>query len=139
MGKQESELKPISKGDVPLNTYHLDHLGPMTSMSKLYKYLLVIVDGFSKFVQVYPTKTTNAKEVLDKLTKMQPIFGNPQRAITDKGVTFTSSNFKNFCAKENIEHVTITTGVPCGNGQVERINRIIISVLTKMSLDNPER
>lgn len=40
---------------------------------------------------------------------------------------------------ENIEHVTVTTGVPRGNGQVERINKIIISVLTKLSLGKPER
>ena len=55
--KKEGELKSISKGDVSLNTYHLDHLDPMTSTSKyLYKYLLVIVDGFSKFVWLYLTK-----------------------------------------------------------------------------------
>lgn len=69
--KKEGLLKPILKGDTPLNTYHIDHLGSMASTSKLYKYLLVIVDGFSKFVWIYPTKTTNTKEVLDKLTAMQ--------------------------------------------------------------------
>lgn len=31
----------------------------------------------------------------------------------------------------------ITTGVPRANGQVERINRSIISILTKLSLQNP--
>lgn len=111
----------------------------MTSTSKLYKYLLVIVDGFSKFVWLYPTKITNIKEVLDKLTKLQQIFGNPQRIITDRGAAFTSFNFNNYCIEEGIEHVTITTGVPRGNGQVERINRIIIPVLTKLSLNNPDR
>lgn len=76
-GKKEGELRPVPKGDVPLSTYHIDHLGPMTITSKLYKYLLVIVDGFSKFVWIYSTKTTNTKEVLDKLIKMQQIFRNP--------------------------------------------------------------
>lgn len=137
--KKEGLLRPIPKGDAPLNTYHIDHLGPMASTSKLYKYLLVIVDGFSKFVWIYPTKTTNTKEVLDKLTAMQQIFGNPQRIITDKGTAYTSSHFNDYCTAENIAHVTITTGVPRGNGQVERIHRIIIPVLTKLSLDNPDR
>lgn len=41
-GKKEGMLRP--KGDAPLSTYHIDHLGPMTSTSKLYKYLIVIVD-----------------------------------------------------------------------------------------------
>lgn len=56
-GKTEGEFNPIPKGDVPLSTYHVDHFGPMTSTSKQYKHLLVIVDGFSKFVWLYPTKT----------------------------------------------------------------------------------
>lgn len=66
-GKREGILKPIPKGDQPLNTYHIDHLGPMTATGKLYKYLLVVVDGFSKFTWIYPTKTTNTREVLSKL------------------------------------------------------------------------
>lgn len=31
--KKEGLLKPIPKGDAPLNTYHVDHLGPMASTS----------------------------------------------------------------------------------------------------------
>jgi len=105
-GKKKDELKPIPKGDVSLNIYHLDHLGPITSMSKLYKYLLVIVDRFSKFVWLYPTKTTNIKKVIDKLIAMQQISDNPRRVITDRGAAFTSSDFCNFCT---IEQIAVTT------------------------------
>ncbi|GFX68019.1 integrase catalytic domain-containing protein [Trichonephila clavipes] len=38
--------------------------------------------------------------------------------------------------EENIQHLQIATGVPRGIGQVERINRTLIPVLTKLSLDN---
>lgn len=130
---------PIPKGDIPLLTYHIDHLGPMTATSKRYKYLFVVVDGFSKFVWLYPTKTTNAKEVVARLSSQQVIFGNPERIISDRGSAFTSGEFKDYCATENIEHITITTGVPRSNGQVERINRIVIPILAKLALDNPDR
>lgn len=76
---------------------------------------------------------------MDKLTSTQQIFGNPRRVVTDRGTAFTSSDFSNYCDVENIEHVAINTGVPRGNGQVERISRIIIPILTKLSLDNPDR
>lgn len=33
-GKQEGLLNPINKGDVPLESYHIDHLGPMTLTDK---------------------------------------------------------------------------------------------------------
>ncbi|UYV73195.1 hypothetical protein LAZ67_10002161 [Cordylochernes scorpioides] len=134
-GKQEGMLHPISKGDTPLDTYHIDHLGPLTSTRKDFNYLLVITDGFTKFTWIYPTRTS---EVIQKLECQQQIFGNPRRIITDQGTAFTSNDFKEYCKEESIEHCCITTGVPRGNGQVERINRTIVSVLTKLSIDNPQ-
>ena len=70
-GKKEGLLRLIPKGHAPLSTYHVGYLGPMSSTAKSYKYLFVIVDGFSKFMWIYPTKTYNTKEVLDKLMAIQ--------------------------------------------------------------------
>ncbi|UYV83752.1 hypothetical protein LAZ67_X000015 [Cordylochernes scorpioides] len=116
-GKQEGMLHLISKGDTPFDTYHIDHLGPLAS-TKDYNYLLVITDGFTKFTWIYPTKTTRTSEVIQKLECQQQIFGNPRRIITDQGTAFTSNDFKEYCK--------------------EKINRTIVSVLTKLSIDNPQ-
>ncbi|GFX69912.1 retrovirus-related Pol polyprotein from transposon 17.6 [Trichonephila clavipes] len=53
----------------------------------------------------------------------------------DRGSAFTSKLFNDYC-DENIQHLQIATGVPRGNGQVERIHRTLIPVLTKLSLDD---
>lgn len=45
--------------------------------------------------------------------------------------------FEDYCKEQKIAHVLITTGVPRGNGQVERVNRTLIPLLTKMSAPNP--
>ncbi|GFY53218.1 enzymatic polyprotein [Trichonephila inaurata madagascariensis] len=63
-------------------------------------------------------------------------FGNPVRIITDRGSAFTSKLFNDYCTEENIQHLQIATGIPRGNGQVERIHRTLIPVLTKLSLDD---
>lgn len=138
-GKSEGLLHTIEKGDKPLDTYHIDHLGPMVATCKMYKYLFVVIDGFTKMVWIFPTKTTNAKEVVDKMQILQQHFGNPNRIVFDRVTAFTSNEFKQYCEEENIEQVKITTGMPRGNGQVERINRSIIPVLTKLSLDDPSK
>ncbi|GFX33597.1 retrovirus-related Pol polyprotein from transposon 297 [Trichonephila clavipes] len=52
------------------------------------------------------------------------------------GSAFTSKLFNDYCNEENIQHLQIATGVPRGNGQVERIHRTLIPVLTKLSLDD---
>lgn len=138
-GKQEGFLHPIDKEGIPMQTIHIDHLGPMDLTSKQYKYILSIIDGFSKFVWLYPTKSLTSEEVIKKLEEQKKCFGNPKRIISDRGTAFTSGGFKKYCEEENIEHILTTTGVPRGNGQVERLNRIIINVLTKYAYNSPAK
>jgi len=45
--------------------------------------------------------------------------------------------FAEYCAKEKIRHVLTTIGVPRANSQIERVNRVLIPLLTKLS--NPKR
>ncbi|GFW47524.1 transposon Tf2-9 polyprotein [Trichonephila clavipes] len=41
--------------------------------------------------------------------------------------------------RRSIEHIKITTGIPRGNGQVERIHNTLIPVQTKLSINEPEK
>lgn len=132
-GKQECFLNPIEKGCTPLDTLHIDHLGPLPSTAKSYHHIFVVVDAFSKFVWLYATKSTSTTEVLEHLRKRAVIFCNPRRIISDRGTAFTSKDFQEYCTAENIEHLLITTGQPRGNGQVERVNRTLIPLLTKLA------
>ncbi|GFU02284.1 hypothetical protein TNCV_2921761 [Trichonephila clavipes] len=110
-GKKEGFLNPISKESIPLN-------------------------AFTKFTWLYPVKTVPAESALEKLKQQQKTFGNPIKNISDRGSAFTSKLFNDYCDEENIQHLQIATGVPRGNGQVERIHRTLIPVLTKLSLDD---
>jgi predicted aspartyl protease len=136
-GKSEGFLHTIDKGDVPMDTYHVDHLGPLPSTKKKYGHILAVIDGFTKFTWLYSTRSTGAAEVVEKLLCQSAVFGNPKRIITDRGSAFRSDEFRQYCQDEDIHHSMIVTGVARGNGQIERINRMIIPVLTKLSAANP--
>lgn len=136
-GKQEGLYHPIDKSGGPLHTYHMDHLGPLPSTAKSYRYVFMVVDAFSKFVWLYPIKDTSCAAVLKKLETQQDMFGSPKRIISDTGAAFTSNDFRQHCENEKIEQVLIATGVPRGNGQAERINGIIVPALTKLSIQDP--
>ncbi|GFU62460.1 transposon Ty3-I Gag-Pol polyprotein [Trichonephila clavipes] len=82
---------------------------------------------------------TDAAEVINRLENQRHVFRNPARIITDKGSAFTSSAFEVYCKKQNILHISITTGLPRSNGQIEKQNSTIISVLSKLSVDDPEK
>ncbi|GFT65996.1 hypothetical protein TNCV_2540711 [Trichonephila clavipes] len=94
------------------------------------------VDAFTKFTWLYPVKTVSAESALKKLKQQQKTFRNPIRILSDRGSAFTSKLFNDYCDEENIQHLQIATGVPRGNGQVERIHRNLIPFLTKLSLDD---
>ncbi|GFS58946.1 hypothetical protein TNCV_68731 [Trichonephila clavipes] len=98
-----------------------------------------LIDTFSRFTWLYPTRSTDAAEVINRLENQRHVFGNPARIITDKGSAFTSSAFEDYCKKQNILHISITTGLPRSNGQIEKQNSTIISVLSKHSVDDPEK
>ncbi|GFV44307.1 hypothetical protein TNCV_4129751 [Trichonephila clavipes] len=138
-GKQEGFLHPLVKDDIPLNTYHIDHLGLLATSSKNYKFILGVIDSFTKFVWLYPIKTTSSSDVIKKLEIQKTTFGNPRFLITDRGTTFPSDEFHTYCSEQKITLHHITTGLPRANGQVERINRTIIPVLSKMSEDDPTK
>ncbi|GFV99725.1 hypothetical protein TNCV_5080851 [Trichonephila clavipes] len=127
----------VKKENIPLSTYHVDFIGPLPSTNKSYQHIFTVVDAFTKFTWLYPVKTVSAESALKKKIKQQQkTFGNPIRIISDKGSAFTSKLFKYYCDAENIQHLQIATGVPRGNGQVERIHRTLIPVLIKLSLDD---
>lgn len=72
------------------------------------------------------------------MERQSRIFGNPRRIISDLGSTFTSSDFQEYCREGGMQHILTTTGMPRANGQVERVNRTTIPLLTKLSVPRPE-
>ncbi|GFS81657.1 transposon Tf2-9 polyprotein [Trichonephila clavipes] len=95
-------------------------LRPLPSTNKNYNHILSIIDAFTKFLWLYPVKSTSSRDALEKLKQQDITFGN-HRIITDKGTVFTSKEFREYCENENIQHLSIT-GIPRRNGQIERIH-----------------
>lgn len=134
-GKQEGARLTKER----LDTWHMDYLGPMNATDKQYKHLLAIKDAFSMFSRLFSTKSTTTKGTLDTLIFLQSIVGNPRRLITGRGCAFTSDGFEEYCITKNIIHILLTTGMPRGNGEVERINRCFIPILTKASVNDSSK
>lgn len=130
--KKEGKLHPIPKEPVPLDTLHVDHVGPLTETNKSYNHILAVVDGFTKFIWLFPTKTTTANETVQEMKSITNTFGNPRRIIADRGKAFTSNLFQDFCKDNNIQLIFCTTGMPRANGQIERMHRIVLNSLAKI-------
>lgn len=57
-GKVEGVLHNIPKGEVPFEVILIDHLGLLPCTFTKKKHILVVVDGFTKFVELYAVKNT---------------------------------------------------------------------------------
>ena len=52
-------LHPILKENVPFfSSLHIDHLDPLEKVERGLKHIFLIVDGFTKFIRLYPCKLT---------------------------------------------------------------------------------
>ncbi|KAG6439129.1 hypothetical protein O3G_MSEX000509, partial [Manduca sexta] len=138
-GKREGTLHPIDKPSVPFHTVHADHLGPFIKSKKGNCYLLVLVDGFTKFVSIRPVKDTKSATTIKNFRDYISNFGVPTRLITDKGTSFTSGVFKEFVTYYNIRHILNAVSTPRANGQVERFNRTILDALSTMTHGKDEK
>ncbi|KAL4123256.1 hypothetical protein QTP88_015463 [Uroleucon formosanum] len=132
-GKREGYLHSIPKGDRPFLTIHVDHLGPLEKTKNSNKFILVVIDSFSKFVKCYPNRTTKTEEVVLHLKNYFRTYSKPKRLVSDRGTAFTSNDFKTFLLSESVEHVLIATGAPRANGQVDVVNQSIVPMLAKIS------
>lgn len=129
----ERTLHSIPKEPVPFDTIHIDHFGPLPNILNKNKYILVIIDAFTKFVKLYPTNTTSTKEVCFTLDKYFAYYSRPRRLVTDRGTAFMSNDFVNYLSENNILHVKNAVASPQANGQVERVNRVISRILSKIT------
>jgi hypothetical protein len=134
-GKPQGSLHPIPKIAVPFHTVHIDHVGPFVKSRQGNTEVLVAVDAFTKFVLLYPVKTTRAKHVVRALKDLTKNFGAPHRIISDGAKSFVGKVFTNFCRKRKIHHYVNAPSVPRANGQVERYNRTLLSALATMGAD----
>lgn len=86
----DHSLYSIPKVPVPFHTIHIDHFGPLPSIQSVRKYVLVVVDGFTKHVKIYAVKSVSSKEVCMSLQNYFDNFSRPVRIVTDRGTCFTS-------------------------------------------------
>lgn len=93
---------------------------------------MVVIDAFTKFTKLYPTKTTSCAEVINHLKTHFCNFSRPKIIVSDRGTAFTSADFRVFCNDNDIQHIRVATHSPQANGQVEHTNRVLGPMISKL-------
>lgn len=117
----------------PWERAHLDFAGPIEG-----KYLLILVDAYSKWIEVEITKTTATQPVITFLRNHMARFGIILTLVTDNASCFTSQEFAEFIQHNGIQHTTSPPYHPPSNGQAERAVQTVKSSLKKISGEHSE-
>lgn len=112
-------------------------MGPLLQSSSGNRYIVVITDLFSKWVETFPIKSTDS-ETLAKLLVDEVIcrYGVPSCLHSDQWANLTSNLMATLCKCLNIEQPRTSTYHPQGNGQVERFNCTLKAMLATVINDH---
>ncbi|XP_060543224.1 uncharacterized protein LOC132710602 [Pantherophis guttatus] len=121
---------PVSEWEMPSSPWariHIDFTGLMQG-----HYLLIVVDAFSKWLEVIPTASTTSEATIRALRRLFATHGLPDVLVSDNGPQLTSKAMEEFLAGQGIRHALTAFYRPAGNGQAERMVRLTKETLTKM-------
>ena len=127
--KRRAPLQSYQAG-MPMERLHVDVLGPFPRSNRGNQYILVAVDQFTKWAEVFavPDQTTETT-AWTLVNEVIARFGAPLSIHTDQGKNFESRLFTEVCQLLEIAKTRTTPYHPSSNGQVERINRTLLQMI----------
>ena len=100
----------------------LDTIGPLEN-SHQFRYILVIIDTFTRYVEFFPTKNVTVEEATDALWQQSYRFGTPLKIMTDCGSQFMNATLEGYATLSGVRHHFTISYSTKENGIVERANK----------------
>jgi hypothetical protein len=113
----------------PFAMWGLDFVGPFRTAPSGYRFILMAVDKFTKWIEVRPIAKVPSEEAAKFMQDITHRFSVTNRIITDPGMAFTGSTFWDFCQDNTINIYYSSVAHPRCNGQVERANGMVLQAI----------
>eukprot|EP00873_Tetraselmis_striata_P035939 jgi/Tetstr1/456203/TSEL_042971.t1 len=99
----------------------VDSAGPLTTSSEGHKYVIVIVEHFSRWIELVHVRDLEASTTAKAFHKrVLTRYGAPVEVVTDNGTEYQGA-FREQLERHGIQPVDIPPGHPQANGMAERI------------------
>ena len=102
-----------------------------------YRYFLLMVDLFTRYVEVQPLRDQEASSILASFQQgwVYRGHGMPSIVLTDRGANIDGQYFEKFCAKTGIDKRSTTLYHPQSDGMAERNVGLVKQVVRCLQLD----
>uniref|UniRef100_A0A6V7KPR9 Integrase catalytic domain-containing protein n=1 Tax=Bracon brevicornis TaxID=1563983 RepID=A0A6V7KPR9_9HYME len=117
----------------PWSVICADVMGPYPETPRGNRFVIVIEDTMTRYVEATPTSESTAEVISECLRHAILRWANPKVLHTDNGLNFLAEPVRRLCRDNNIAHTTTPPYWPQAN-PVERANRVIKTLL-KIYLD----
>ncbi|XP_054832322.1 uncharacterized protein K02A2.6-like, partial [Eublepharis macularius] len=114
----QAPVHPWESARAPWSRLHIDFAGPFQGQT-----FLIVVDSYSKWLEVVPVSTMTTAVVIRALRQLFAMHGLADKVVSDNGTQFTSAEFQQFLANNGIRQVTSAPFHPSTNGHAERMVR----------------
>jgi hypothetical protein len=100
------------------------------------RYVLTVIDSFSKAVELFPLKKASAEAVTTCLHDVLCRWGRPYQVRCDNAKAFAASVTKQLLKRAKVKQHFTAPYSHNSNGQVENANRRVMEILRAMILDD---
>lgn len=122
----------------PLQLVAIDFLSNLIPDKDGYKHILVMVDVFSKYVKLYPTKRCNVNVILQKLKHFTQTIGKPDKLLADNATYFNNDRIKDYLEKRGIRLVLTTIRHPKSNPAERNVQEVVRFLRMTVQYDHTE-
>ena len=132
IGQKNRKLYPIQRMPMVQERFcvwHLDHFGPLPKNKNNNRYILVCVDSYTRWPEMFAVPDQTAETVVMTLMNLIARFGMMTDIITDRGSAFHGNVLKGLYDHLGIKRHMTTPYHAASNGCVERINQTIVNGL----------
>jgi len=130
-------LEPIVVG-YPNEIVALDLVGPLPPSEHGNRYILVMIDYFTRWSEAIPLPNATAATVGTVfVNEWVSRYGAPEQLHSDQGTQFESKLFQQMCSLLSIYKTRTTPYHPQSDGRVERMNRTLTTTLRAYAHDHP--
>ena len=121
--------RPLERVSVDLTDMHTSTSG--------HRFVLSIIDHYSRFVSFSELKTKTASEVSQRFTDYFYTYGTPKQLLADNGAEFNNELFRKICHDNRIKLNFVTPYHPEGNAVTERVHKSFKTCLGIMTQGYP--
>ena len=122
---KQAPLQALPTVSRPFQRIALDYAGPFSTSTLGNKYILVMVDHFSRFLRVFPVKEATAATSTEKTKQFFFEEGVCEEVLTDQGTHFLGKSFQSFLKANGVKHLKTSPQHPQCDGMAERHIRTI--------------